>query len=101
MGRVRTIACRTAAAYLQQIGGPAQSAVRCAHDTSKACSRKLQVPLRSKKLELLFEIGCEEIPAGMLPRAEEELKVNLEKLLDRRKPDRRASPSKPSAVRDA
>jgi glycyl-tRNA synthetase beta chain len=35
----------------------------------------------SKKLELLFEIGCEEIPAGMLPRAEEELKVNLEKLL--------------------
>ena len=35
----------------------------------------------SKKLELLFEIGCEEIPAGMLPRAEEELKVILEKLL--------------------
>jgi glycyl-tRNA synthetase beta chain len=31
--------------------------------------------------ELLFEIGCEEIPAGMLPRAEEELKANLEKLL--------------------
>jgi glycyl-tRNA synthetase beta chain len=36
---------------------------------------------KSQKLELLFEIGCEEIPAGMLPRAEEELKVNLEKLL--------------------
>jgi glycyl-tRNA synthetase beta chain len=35
----------------------------------------------SKKLELLFEIGAEEIPAGMLPRAEEELKVILEKLL--------------------
>jgi glycyl-tRNA synthetase beta chain len=34
-----------------------------------------------KKLDLLFEIGCEEIPAGMLRRAEEELKVNLEKLL--------------------
>ena len=34
-----------------------------------------------EKLELLFEVGCEEIPAGMLPRAEEELKVNLEKLL--------------------
>jgi glycyl-tRNA synthetase beta chain len=34
-----------------------------------------------KKLALLFEIGCEEIPAGMLPRAEEELKVNFEKLL--------------------
>jgi glycyl-tRNA synthetase beta chain len=35
----------------------------------------------SKKLELLFEIGAEEIPAGMLPRAEEELKVIIEKLL--------------------
>src|ERR1700735_73092 len=35
----------------------------------------------SKKLGLLFEIGAEEIPAGMLPRAEEELKVILEKLL--------------------
>ena len=35
----------------------------------------------SRKLELLFEIGCEEIPAGMLPRAEEELKVIIEKLL--------------------
>jgi glycyl-tRNA synthetase beta chain len=34
-----------------------------------------------KRLELLFEIGCEEIPAGMLPKAEEELKANLEKLL--------------------
>jgi glycyl-tRNA synthetase beta chain len=34
-----------------------------------------------KELELLFEVGSEEIPAGMLPRAEEELKVNLEKLL--------------------
>ena len=31
--------------------------------------------------ELLFEIGCEEIPAGMLPKAEEDLRVNLEKLL--------------------
>ncbi len=34
-----------------------------------------------KRAELLFEIGCEEIPAGMLPKAEEELKANLEKLL--------------------
>jgi len=31
--------------------------------------------------ELLFEIGCEEIPAGMLPRAEEDLRLNIEKLL--------------------
>jgi glycyl-tRNA synthetase beta chain len=34
-----------------------------------------------KRLELLFEVGCEEIPAGMLPKAEIELKANLEKLL--------------------
>jgi glycyl-tRNA synthetase beta chain len=32
-------------------------------------------------LELLFEIGCEEMPAAMLPKAEEELRANLEKLL--------------------
>ncbi len=34
-----------------------------------------------KRLELLFEVGCEEIPAGMLPKAEEELRANIEKLL--------------------
>jgi glycyl-tRNA synthetase beta chain len=34
-----------------------------------------------KRLELLFEVGCEEIPAGMLPRATEELKAGLEKQL--------------------
>ena len=30
---------------------------------------------------MLFEIGCEEIPAGMLPKAEEDLRINIEKLL--------------------
>ena len=34
-----------------------------------------------KLCELLFEIGSEEIPAGMLRKAEEELKANLSKLL--------------------
>lgn len=34
-----------------------------------------------QRVELLFEVGCEEIPAGMLPKAEEELRVNIEKLL--------------------
>ena len=34
-----------------------------------------------KRLELLFEVGCEEIPAGMLARASEELKAGLEKQL--------------------
>ena len=34
-----------------------------------------------RRAELLVEIGCEEIPAGMLPRAEEELRSGVEKLL--------------------
>ncbi|HEY4905895.1 MAG TPA: glycine--tRNA ligase subunit beta [Candidatus Acidoferrum sp.] len=53
--------------------------------THPKSSSKTSGPARgtpsSKKLELLFEIGAEEIPAGMLPRAEEELKVIIEKLL--------------------
>jgi glycyl-tRNA synthetase beta chain len=36
---------------------------------------------KAKQVELLFEIGCEEIPAGMLPKGEEELRTNIEKLL--------------------
>jgi glycyl-tRNA synthetase beta chain len=36
---------------------------------------------KDKRIELLFEIGCEEIPAGMLPKAAEELRTNIEKLL--------------------
>jgi glycyl-tRNA synthetase beta chain len=48
----------------------------------KATPRKTAgIPPEEKRAELLFEIGCEEIPAGMLPKAEEELKANLEKLL--------------------
>jgi glycyl-tRNA synthetase beta chain len=48
----------------------------------KTAPRKpVDVPPEEKRAELLFEIGCEEIPAGMLPKAEEELKANLEKLL--------------------
>jgi len=30
---------------------------------------------------MLFEVGCEEIPAGMLPRAEAEIKAGFEKQL--------------------
>src|ERR1700759_503498 len=44
-------------------------------------STKTLPPAKSQKLDLLFEVGVEEIPAGMLPRAEEELKVIIEKLL--------------------
>jgi glycyl-tRNA synthetase beta chain len=36
---------------------------------------------KDQRVELLFEVGCEEIPAGMLPKAEEELRINVEKLL--------------------
>jgi glycyl-tRNA synthetase beta chain len=35
----------------------------------------------AKRVEVLLEVGTEEIPAGMLPKAEEDLRVNLEKLL--------------------
>ena len=34
-----------------------------------------------KRVEVLLEVGSEEIPAGMLPKAEEELRANFEKLL--------------------
>jgi glycyl-tRNA synthetase beta chain len=49
--------------------------------TPPKSSSKTSSPSKAQKLELLFEIGAEEIPAGMLPRAEEELRVILEKLL--------------------
>ena len=38
-------------------------------------------PAPARLIELLFEVGCEEIPAGMLPRAEAEIKAGLEKQL--------------------
>ena len=41
----------------------------------------MKPPAKAGAIELLFEIGCEEIPAGMLPKAEEDLRLNLEKLL--------------------
>lgn len=37
--------------------------------------------VKVKQVELLFEIGCEEIPAGMLPKAEDELRINIGKFL--------------------
>jgi glycyl-tRNA synthetase beta chain len=41
----------------------------------------MKAAAKKKRVELLFEVGCEEIPAGMLPKAEEELRTNIEKLL--------------------
>jgi len=37
--------------------------------------------IAERRVEVLLEVGSEEIPAGMLPKAEEELCANLEKLL--------------------
>src|SRR5437867_1822207 len=37
------------------------------------------IDLTQKRVELLFEIGCEEIPAGRLPRAIAELKTICDK----------------------
>jgi len=34
-----------------------------------------------RRVEVLLEVGSEEIPAGMLPKAEEDLRANLQKLL--------------------
>jgi glycyl-tRNA synthetase beta chain len=49
---------------------------------AKLVGARLAVPVfEPKRVELLFEIGCEEIPAGMLPRAIAELKSILEKHL--------------------
>src|SRR5499427_7161148 len=47
---------------------------------ARAKGKKPASPVE-KRVELLFEIGAEEIPAGMLPKAEEELRLGLEKLL--------------------
>jgi glycyl-tRNA synthetase beta chain len=41
----------------------------------------MKAQAKGSAAELLFELGCEEIPAGMLPKAEEDLRVNIEKLL--------------------
>ncbi len=40
----------------------------------------MKADTKEKRIELLFEVGCEEIPAGMLPKAEAELRANIEKL---------------------
>src|SRR5262249_16729010 len=47
----------------------------------KPTDRPVAKAATDKKRELLFEVGCEEIPAGMLERATDELKVGFEKQL--------------------
>ena len=70
IGRVRQLACGTAAAYLEQRLGVVAD--------QRGDGMKAGAPL-------LFEIGCEEIPAGMLPGAAQQLKVLLEKYLSAEK----------------
>jgi glycyl-tRNA synthetase beta chain len=50
------------------------------NNAAKKSGKKLEGK-HERKLELVFEIGCEEIPAGMLPRAADELHTNITKLL--------------------
>lgn len=45
----------------------------------KSSPRDVKKDLKTETGELLFEVGCEEIPAGMISRASQELKVILEK----------------------
>ena len=52
-----------------------------AHSNKAVRSSKTAAPKTPARVELLFEIGAEEIPAGMLPRAISELKTILEKHL--------------------
>ena len=47
----------------------------------RSAAREPQLKAKEELCELLFEVGSEEIPAGMLPKAAEELKAGLEKLL--------------------
>jgi glycyl-tRNA synthetase beta chain len=44
-------------------------------------SKESKEKAAEERVEVLLEVGSEEIPAGMLPKAEEDLRANLEKLL--------------------
>ncbi len=48
---------------------------------AKHSKKTVAAPAKPRRVELLFEIGAEEIPAGMLPRAIAELKALVEKHL--------------------
>jgi glycyl-tRNA synthetase beta chain len=60
-------------------GGSISGADR--RSSTAARGARVKKAVKEKRVELLFELGCEEIPAGMLPKAEEELRTNIEKLL--------------------
>ena len=73
IGRIRQIACRVAVDFLaQQAEARSATAARIA----EVSAMKIK-----ETADFLFELGCEEIPAGMLPGAMKELKVILDKYL--------------------
>ncbi len=49
--------------------------------SSRPKSKALRPPASRATGDLLFEIGCEEIPAGMILKASAELKAILQKYL--------------------
>ncbi len=78
IGRVRKLAVRVAELWLRQRSGN-HLAPELGREPEMSSPRKV----KSSKVtgDLLFEIGCEEIPAGMIARAAAELKAILAKHL--------------------
>jgi glycyl-tRNA synthetase len=74
IGRIRQIACRVAVDFLAQQAESGSAA-------AIARGRAMKTIKAKTTADFLFEIGCEEIPAGMLPGAMKELQVILEKYL--------------------
>ncbi len=72
IGRIRQIACRVAVDF------PGPAGAQCRSAAADRGGGAMKTP---DTADFLFEIGCEEIPAGMLPGAIKELKVILEKYL--------------------
>ncbi len=58
----------------------------------KSLAKRAAAKVKEENLraDLLFEIGCEEIPAGMIPKAAQELKAILAKQLSDARLGRRA-----------
>ena len=48
-----------------------KAAIRKSTSAKLAVGKPAGKALIDKRVELLFEIGCEEIPAGMLPKADQ------------------------------
>lgn len=81
-GQMRDLARKVAQAYLEQRKELEYPLLRKTDGNQKAV-RRTQVPASSNKVEpFLLEIGVEELPAGDLDSAIEQLSVSVPKLLD-------------------